>query len=409
MTALKTVYYSNIKMMEISISDKWKYGALPGLLIHSCLGTIYCWSLITEPVKEAMGGVSCEWAFSLAMFFLGLTAAFIGPIIDRNVKLSLLISSVCFGTGMILSGIACATSNPVLFHVGYGIIMGIGLGIGYVGPIRTLLLWFHDRKGLAAGIAVAGFGLAKILGGPGFSYFIKHFGITETLVFHGFLYLLIMLLSVIFIKRPDDIPEKKTSISSWISDLGSTIRLPNIWNYWLIFFLSTSAGLAIISSEAAFFRYSGITAFGIGFAVSLCAITNTFGRIFGGWISDFVKNKGNILGIITVISILSCLMGFSSPKMVSWLVLVCNAEYGAMFAILPGVLANKYGVNNVSKTLGMVLSSWALSGLFGNQLAQLAMWLPISYSPRIIIICATILYLIAVYHCAKIWENRNKE
>ena len=408
MNVLRIVFYINIKM-NITISDKWKYGAFPGLLIHSCLGTIYCWSLLTDPVKNAMGGVSCEWAFSLAIFFLGISAAFIGPLVDRNEKLASLISAICFSSGMIVSGVACAMSNPILFHIGYGVIMGIGLGIGYSCPIRTMLRWFHDKKGLAAGIAVSGFGLAKILGGPGFSYFIKHFGITEMFIFHGFLYLLLMLLAVIFIKIPDDSIKTRTTFLSWFNDIKSTVKLHNIWDFWLIFFLNTSAGLAIISNEAVFFNYSKITAFGIGFAVSLCAITNTVGRLFGGWISDFIKNKSNILGIITVISIISCLIGFSSPKTVSWLVLICNAGYGAMFAVLPGALVTSYGVKNISKVLGMVLSSLAIAGLVGNQLASIVMWLPNSYSPRILIICATILYLIATYYCTKVWKSDSKE
>lgn len=393
----------------MKISDKWKYGIVPGLLIHGCLGTIYCWSLITGPVEEVMG-VSCEWAFSIAMFFLGLSAAFIGPLVDKNEKLASLISAICFGSGMIISGIACASSNPFLFHIGYGVIMGIGVGIGYVGPIRNLLRWFNDKKGLAAGIAVAGFGLAKVFAGPGFSYFIKHFGITEMFIFHGFLYLLLMLLAVAFIKKPDSLNNKRNiSLVTWISELKSTIKLPDIWNYWLILFLNASAGLAIISSEAVFYDYSGITAFGIGYAVSLCAITNTAGRLIVGWGSDFVKHKSDILGIITIIPIISCLIGFSSPSAVSWIVLICNAGYGAMFAILPGALANRYGVENTSKTLGIVFSSWAIAGLTGNQLAKLAMWLPVSYSPRIIIICVIILYLISTYFCTKIRKNNNKE
>jgi OFA family oxalate/formate antiporter-like MFS transporter len=261
---------------------------------------------------------------------------------------------------------------------------------------------------LAAGIAVAGFGLAKVFGGPGFSYFIRHFGVTEMFIFHGFLYLLLMLLAVAFIKKPET-KRKNINLISWFSDLKSTIKLPGIWNYWLILFLNASAGLAIISSEVVFFNYSGITAFGIGFAISLCAITNTLGRLIVGWGSDFVKHKSNILGIITIISVISCLIGFSSPGAVSWLVLICNAGYGAMFAILPGALANRYGVENTSKALGIVFSSWAIAGLTGNQLTQLAMWLPVSYSPRIIIICTTILYLTATFFCTKVWISNDKE
>ncbi len=395
--------------MKISISDKWKYGAIPGLLMHSCLGTVYCWSLLTKPVMECMNGISCEWAFSLAIFFLGISAAFFSPIVERNVKLASLISAICFGSGMIISGIACATSNPILFHIGYGVIMGIGLGIGYISPIKTLMQWFNNNKGLAAGLAIAGFGLAKVLGGPGFSYFIRHFGIVEMFIFHGILYLLIMILAVTYIRKPENVSPEKISITSWINDLISTVKLDNIWVYWIIFYLNISAGLAIISNEAVFFNYSGITAFGIGFAVSLCAITNTLGRFGCAWISDYVGNRSNLFSIITTISVLCCLIGFTSPAAVSWVVLICNAGYGAMFAIMPSALYDKYGVDNVSKAHGVVLSAWAMAGLTGNQLARIAMWLPNSYSPRIIIFCAIFLYITATYFAIKLWKTKNKE
>ena len=105
------------------ISNKWKYGAIPALLIHGSIGTVYCWSLLTYAVKDAMG-MSCEWAFSLAIFFLGISAAFLGPFVEKNVKKASLISAICFGFGMILSGIACSIGNYLLFHIGYGVIMG---------------------------------------------------------------------------------------------------------------------------------------------------------------------------------------------------------------------------------------------------------------------------------------------
>lgn len=392
-------------MIFDKISDKWKYSALPGLLIHSCLGTIYCWSIFVDPVKNCMGGISCEWAFSLAIFFLGISASLAGPFVERNVKLASLISSVCFGLGMIISGIACATSDPILFHIGYGVIMGIGLGIGYISPIKAIFLWFKDNIGLGSGLAIAGFGLAKILGGPGFSYFIRNFGITEMFIFHGILYLLLTMFASAFIKLPDDFKPERANLIEWFKDLINTVKQKDLWVYWLVFFLNISAGLAIISNEVLFFNYSGITAFGVGFAVSLCAIMNTLGRLGCGWISDITKNRSTIFGIITTISVLSCLIGFSSPSSVSWVVLVCNAGYGAMFAIMPCALADRYGVNKVSKTHGIILSAWALAGLTGNQLANFAMWLPASYSPRVIIFCAIAIYTIATYISSRLWKK----
>lgn len=391
------------------ISNKWKYGAIPALLIHGSIGTVYCWSLLTNAVKDAMG-MSCEWAFSLAIFFLGISAAFLGPFVEKNVKKASLISAICFGFGMILSGIACSIGNYLLFHLGYGVIMGIGLGIGYLSPIKTIMLWFKENKGLAAGIAIAGFGIAKILGGPGFSYFLNHFGIAETFIFHGIFYLLVMLVAVIYIRKPEGEEEKEGDITltEWSNGIVEIFKLDKIWIYWLIFYLNISAGLAIISNEVLFFKHSGITVFGVGMAVSLCAIFNSIGRLGTAWFSDFLKNRSILFGIILIVSTIACCLGISSPSGVTWTVLLCNAGYGAMFAIMPSALHDKYGMDNLSKIHGAILSAWAFAGLTGNQLAQVALALPYSYSPRIIILLAIILYSIGILLSVRLNKESRK-
>ena len=394
-------------MSNYSLLDKWRFGALPGLLIHSSIGTIYCWSVISNAVRDCMG-MSCEWAFSLSIFFLGISAAFLGPFVEKNVKKASLISAICFGLGMFVSGLACALSDPILFHIGYGVLMGIGVGIGYLSPIKTLMLWFKNNKGFAAGLAISGFGIAKILGGPGFSYFINHFGVVEMFIFHGILYFLVMMIAVVFIKKPAGTEEKmpKYSIIGWMKDLWKVMKLKKIWIYWFVFYLNISAGLAIISNEVTFFKYSGITVFGVGMAVSLCAIFNSFGRLGAAWISDFLRNRGVLFGVIMSISIICCLVGFTAPVAVSVVVLICNAGYGAMFAIMPSVLHDKYGMSNISKVHGFILSAWAFAGLTGNQLASLAKTLPDSYSPRIIIVVAIILYTLGSYLSTKLWSDK---
>ena len=394
-------------MSNYSLLDKWRFGALPGLLIHSSIGTIYCWSVISNAVRDCMG-MSCEWAFSLSIFFLGISAAFLGPFVEKNVKKASLISAICLGLGMFVSGLACALSDPILFHIGYGVLMGIGVGIGYLSPIKTLMLWFKNNKGFAAGLAISGFGIAKILGGPGFSYFINHFGVVEMFIFHGILYFLVMMIAVVFIKKPAGTEEKmpKYSIIGWMKDLWKVMKLKKIWIYWFVFYLNISAGLAIISNEVTFFKYSGITVFGVGMAVSLCAIFNSFGRLGAAWISDFLRNRGVLFGVIMSISIICCLVGFTAPVAVSVVVLICNAGYGAMFAIMPSVLHDKYGMSNISKVHGFILSAWAFAGLTGNQLASLAKTLPDSYSPRIIIVVAIILYTLGSYLSTKLWSDK---
>lgn len=139
---------------------------IPALLIHISIGTVYCWSvfkqLIADQMHVAPGIV--EWGFSLAIFFLGMSAAFLGPFVEKDIKKSALISTVCFACRFAGTGASIAAGCPGVL-IFYGVIMGIGLGVGYLTPVKNLMLWFADNKGLATGIAVAGFGLAKAIAG----------------------------------------------------------------------------------------------------------------------------------------------------------------------------------------------------------------------------------------------------
>ena len=154
------------------IENKWMRAAVPALLIHCSIGTVYCWSTFKEAIAQHIGmsTFSVGWAFSLAIFFLGMSAAFAGRMVERDIHRSSLISCICFTAGMIGTGLCIQFATGVAALVGificYGCIMGIGLGIGYLTPVKTLMLWFEGQKGLATGISIMGFGLAKAIATP---------------------------------------------------------------------------------------------------------------------------------------------------------------------------------------------------------------------------------------------------
>lgn len=387
----------------IKISDKWKHGAIPALLIHGSIGTVYCWSLLRDAI-EASIGETCTWAFSLAIFFLGISAAFLGPFIERNVKQASFVSACCFGLGMILSGVACMIQSRLLLCLGYGVIMGIGVGIGYLSPVKTLMMWFNENKGFASGLAIAGFGLAKVLGGPGFNYFLNHFGISEMFIFHGLLYFLIMLIAVNYLKKPEEENSNPLSLNEWWKDIKNIIHLPKLWRYWIVFYLNITAGLAIISNEALFFGNLGVSPVWIGWALSLAAVFNSSGRLGIAWWSDFVNNRSKFFGIILVFELFSCMLGFSMSIFIPVAILLCNAGYGAMFSIMPSSLHDRYGMDNVSKIHGIILSAWAFAGLTGNQVAYLILNLP-DTSHRTVILGAGVLYAIALWLSIKLWPK----
>ena len=151
-----------------NIENKWMRAAIPALLIHCSIGTVYCWSLLKGGIADYIGRPKgeVEWAFSIAIFFLGMSAAFAGRIVEKDIHKSSLIAAVCFAAGMAGTGFFIQQKSLIGIFLSYGVLMGIGCGIGYLSPVKTLMLWFKNNKGLATGIAVAGFGLAKVIASP---------------------------------------------------------------------------------------------------------------------------------------------------------------------------------------------------------------------------------------------------
>lgn len=157
-------------------TNKWCRAAIPALLLHCSIGTVYCWSIFSQEIADYIGFSkgATEWAFSFAIFFLGMSAAFLGNVVEKDIHKSSLIAAICFACGMAGTGFFIyyggAHRGSMLALIGiyvcYGFIMGIGLGTGYLSPVKTLMLWFEDRKGLATGLAVAGFGAAKAIASP---------------------------------------------------------------------------------------------------------------------------------------------------------------------------------------------------------------------------------------------------
>ena len=154
------------------LNNKWMRAAVPALLIHCSIGTVYCWSTFKQAIAERIGmsDSAVGWAFSLAIFFLGMSAAFMGKMVEKDIHKSSLLSCICFTTGMIGTGLFIQFTTGIVALIGifvcYGCIMGIGLGVGYLTPVKTLMLWFSENKGLATGISIMGFGLAKAIATP---------------------------------------------------------------------------------------------------------------------------------------------------------------------------------------------------------------------------------------------------
>ena len=375
-------------------TNKWVRAAIPALLLHCSIGTVYCWSIFSQEIADYIGfsKSATEWAFSFAIFFLGMSAAFLGNVVEKDIHKSSLIAAICFAVGMAGTGgfIYYGGKNPgsvvalIGIYICYGFIMGVGLGTGYLSPVKTLMLWFADRKGLATGLAVAGFGAAKAIASPIMQAMLSGLGengIWQMFLILAVVYFIMMFTGHLLLKKPEGWhePSGKEAKPSIIQ----VIKTRPIMNYigiWLMFYINITCGLALISQEKAIVKCLGLAA-SVGIISTVSAIFNAGGRLgLSAW-ADTMKDRNTVYKIIFIASIvltgLVILTGGISNglgnvglvALVLALIMVVNAGYGGGFSNVPTLLSDNYGMGSISALHGITLSAWAFAGLTGNQLA----------------------------------------
>ena len=350
------------------MNNKWIRSAIPALLIHVCIGSVYCWSLLKDEIAQMM---TCqvsniEFAFSLAIFFLGMSAAFGGNFVERNVKAAAGIACAFFSSGLLLSIVAIITKSIAGLMISYGCIMGIGLGIGYLSPVKTLMLWFSKHKGLATGIAISGFGLSKVLFSPFIEWCNTEYSVITTLIAITIFSVICMTAATHLIKKPIGWvePKAKTNFKTYLD----IFKTPSYWMIWIIFYLNITCGLALISFEKSIGIYAGII--NIGLLSALTAFFNTAGRFCYSTASDYMKNKTWIYIVIFISSSIAVLTASVIPLIIPMMLCIINAGYGGGFSTLPTLLQSKFGMDKISTIHGLTLSAWAFAGLSGNQISN---------------------------------------
>lgn len=411
----------------MGLNNKWMRAAVPALLIHCSIGTVYCWSTFKEAIADKIGmsTFAVGWAFSLAIFFLGMSAAFAGKMVEKNIHKSSLISCVCFTAGMIGTGLFIQFASGIAALLGifvcYGCIMGIGLGIGYLTPVKTLMLWFSEQKGLATGISIMGFGLAKAIATPIMELLQDKFGISQMFYILGGVYFVMMLLGHFLLRKPE----------GWVEPDGEAEKFnpPEMFKnktflgIWLMFFINIHCGLALITYEK---QILGVTFTGMVIAAAMISIIpsvtaafNALGRIGYSTLSDKMKDRNTIYKIIFISCIVItavALVPFAISNggksiifgmIVVLLLVVVNAGYGGGFSTLPALLSSRFGMDKISKIHGLALSAWAIAGLTGNNMSELIL----SATNRtydFILIATLILYIAAFVICVKMVGTKNK-
>lgn len=363
---------------------------LPAFLLAVSVGQIYAFTnfstQIADHIEETQRAV--QFAFSLGIFFLGMGAAFFGKIVERNIRLSTAIGTALFLSGLFVTSLGISLKSLPLIYIGYGFLVGTGTGIIYISPVKTMMLWFPNSKAIAAALPIISFGLGSTLStllfkGIGFgsaesfiSFHIKGFetfGITRVFNIYACFYAIPMIVASLLLKKPKaeqmtfahDLPKLQFSYLSLIKDRF-------FLRSWLFMFLNISCGLCLIPLAKQMMKDPsvGYSEGLITTIIALCGLMNGGGRFLFAFWSDRLSKRINILLIILSISAGIMLTSFI-PLLIGIALLVINACYGAGFSVIPAILSDHFGMANISKIHGAVLSAWGIAGLVGNQAAIL--------------------------------------
>lgn len=366
---------------------------LPAFLLAVSVGQIYAFTNFSDGIagyistaENPVSKAQVQFAFSLGIFFLGMGAAFFGKIVERNIRLSTLIGTSLFIAGLLVTQLGVVTRSISLIYLGYGFLVGTGTGIIYISPVKTMMLWFYEHKAIAAAVPIISFGLGSTLstilykgfqwgGETSFAMLrlngFESFGVTRVFIAFACFYAVPMYIASFLLCKPK---LQQQSFGHGIAALEfhyvSLVKDPFFLRSWLFMFLNISCGLCLIPLAKQMMA-SPAVGYGEGLStavIALCGLMNGGGRFLFAWWSDRLARRINILLIILAISAAVMCTSFF-PVLIGLALLVINACYGAGFSVIPAILADNYGMTNISKIHGAVLSAWGFAGLAGNQAA----------------------------------------
>lgn len=365
-------------MTTVKLKNRWLI-ALSAIGIHISIGSVYAYSVMTNPVKGIfdVDGSTIKWAFKIAIFCLGFSAAFLGPWVEKvGPKVSGTAAGILYGVGILGSGFAVQMESLVLFYICYGVIGGIGLGLGYITPVSTLVKWFPDKRGLATGMAIMGFGLSALIFGPVMQYLFEAVGVNDAFYILGSIYLILILSSARYIQRPpvgfvpvDFNKETSKTIKEDLSNITSkeALKSRRFYYIWVMMFINITCGIAIISAASPMMQeklaYTPMEAAAI---VGLIGVFNGLGRLLWSGLSDFL-GRPNTYVIFFGFQILAFyfLPQISIELLFLTILFTVITMYGGGFSTLPAFLGDLFGTKQLGAIHGLVLASWAIAGVAG--------------------------------------------
>jgi len=367
-------------------SRRWSMVAMATVLMI-CLGTVYAWSFFQAPIMKTYGwnNTQVSLIFSLAIFFLGLSAAVGGIFLPKlGPRVLALSGSILFSLGYAIAGLALSIPSLPLLYLGYGLIGGTGLGLGYVTPVATVAKWFPDKKGLATGIVVMGFGfgaltMSKILAPSLLAW--TEGNLVAVFLWLALLFAVLTIVSSLSLANPPLSAKAAPPMNpaQAFQDAKPALRSRSFVLVWIMFFCNITAGIAVVGFQSPMFQEllgkkdSGLsTADLAAMGATLIAVTslfNGFGRFLWGAVSDRagrMKTYRIMLGSQLAVFALLAITGnpWIFAILLCW-ILLC---YGGGFGTMPATISELFGAGRMTVVYGVVLTAWAMGGVVGPQI-----------------------------------------
>jgi MFS family permease len=367
------------------------------LCVHLCIGQAYAFSVFNLPMTKLIGIsesapddwklTELGWIFSLAIFFLGVSSAVFGRWVEEGgPRKAMFTAACCWAAGFLISAFGVSIHNLWLIYLGYGVLGGIALGIGYISPVSTLIKWFPDRPGMATGMAIMGFGGGAFIAAPLSVWLMKrfttdvHIGVMETFVVLGIVYFIFMVVGSIIVRVPPAdwkpegyvAPKENKLISKKDVFVYDALKTPQFWLIWWVLCLNVTAGIGVLGQASAMSQemFPGlITPVAAAGLVGLMSLFNMGGRFAWATTSDYIGRKNTYFVFMVLGFILYCLVpltgatGSVAGFVLCFLIII--SMYGGGFSTVPAYLRDMFGTRYVGAIHGLLLTAWSAAGIFG--------------------------------------------
>lgn len=377
------------------------------LAIHLCIGQIYAYSVFNKPMTQVLGVTESTaadwelttlgWIFSIALFTLGASAALFGKWLERvGPRKAMFASALCFSGGFFVAALGIHLHQIWLVYLGHGVLGGIGLGLGYISPVSTLMKWFPDRPGMATGMAIMGFGGGAMIASPLAVALMTHFksptsvGVGETFLVMGALYFAFMMFGVFMVRvpqtgwkpkgwTPKPANQRNRLITSANVDADTAIRTPQFYLLFGVLLLNVTAGIGVLGQASVMIQEMfsvdsvgetmAVSAVAAGGFVGLLSVFNMLGRFFWASFSDRIGRKNTYNVFFLLGAVLYCsIPSIGGAGSIVFFVLcfgIIISMYGGGFATIPAYLKDMFGTFQVGAIHGRLLLAWSAAAILG--------------------------------------------